>query len=89
MHLNKARRVIASIFVPILIGIPVLSIEYKENLTRTEHGSTWKSVPLYEYPMAWWGLALVTAAFLMFLWGDKPWQSGRQKDTGDGAAQVD
>ena len=87
--INSARKIIASIFFPILVGIPVLSIEIKQNLNRTEHGSTWNPVPLSEYPMAWWGLALVTAAFLMFLWGDKTGASGRCKHEDQGATQED
>jgi hypothetical protein len=69
--MNTARKIIASVFVPILVGIPILSIELKTNYSRSEGGSSWNPVSLYEYPMAWWGIALATSIFLLILWGNK------------------
>jgi hypothetical protein len=68
--MNMAHKIIASIFVPILVGIPILTMELKENYNETGSGSSWNPVPLYEYPMAWWAFALGSAIFLMILWGN-------------------
>jgi|GEM_PF-4354336 len=81
--MNTARRIIASIFVPILVGIPVLSFTLKTNLIESEGGSSWNPVPLYEYPLAWWLLALGSAIFLMILWGGKKKASTEQSAAGD------
>ena len=69
--MNIARKIIVSIFTPVIVGIPILSIELKKNYIQSENGSSWNPAPLYEYPMAWWGIALVTSIFLMVLWGNK------------------
>lgn len=72
--MNTARKIIASIFVPILVGIPILSMELKTDYVESVGGSSWNPVPLYEYPMAWWGIALATSIFLLTLWGNKKTQ---------------
>ncbi|BCX49058.1 hypothetical protein HAHE_29660 [Haloferula helveola] len=68
--MNTARKVIISIFAPILVGIPILSFEWKANYSESEFGSSWNPMPLYEFPMAWWGVAFLSAVFLMVLWRD-------------------
>ena len=69
--MNTARKIIISIFAPILVGLPVLTIDLKTNLRISESGNSWNPVPLYEYPLAWWVLALASTIFLMVLWGNK------------------
>jgi hypothetical protein len=69
--MNTPRKIIVSIFAPILVGIPILNLELKTNYTESEGLSSWNPVPLYEYPMAWLGIALATSIFLLILWGNK------------------
>jgi hypothetical protein len=79
--MNTARKVIASIFAPILVGVPILSVELKTNYSRSEGGSSWNPVSLYEYPMAWWGIAFATSIFLLILWGNKKTEQGGADQT--------
>lgn len=69
--MNTARKIIVTIFIPILVGLPVLSIELKTNYRQSGNGSSWMPKQLYEYPMAWWGMAFATMIFLLILWGNK------------------
>jgi hypothetical protein len=69
--MNNAQKIIVSFGVPILVGIPILSIELKKNYVESEGLSSWNPAPLYEYPMAWWGVALVSFVFLIIFWGNK------------------
>jgi len=71
MKMNTAQKIIVSISAPILVGIPILSYELKTNFIESEGGSSWNPVPLYEYPMAWWGIALISSIFLLIVWGNK------------------
>jgi len=66
--MNIARKVIISIFVPILIGFPILNISIRTNISAYGEGMSWTPRYLYEYGFVWWLLVLGTAIFLFIFW---------------------
>ena len=69
--MNIARKVIISIFAPVLIGFPILNISIRTNLQRSGSGWSWTPVALYESKLVWWLLILGTAIFLYTFWHNK------------------
>lgn len=78
--MNTAQRIILSVFAPVLVGLPILTIDMKTNLQVSGSVSSWNPVPLYNSPLAWWVLALASTIFLMFLWGNKKGELTKQPD---------
>jgi len=69
--MNIARKVIISIFAPVLIGFPILSLSIRTNVQRTGNITSWTPVTLYESKFVWWLLILGTAIFLYKFWHNK------------------
>ena len=67
--MNIARKVIISIFLPVLIGFPILNISIRTNISPTR--TSWTPRALYEFGFIWWLLVLGTAIFLFIFWNKK------------------
>ena len=72
--MNTTRKIIISIFGPILISFPILNINIKKNISSSESSdgmstlTTWENDPLYNHPSAWYICILISAIALFILW---------------------
>lgn len=82
--MNTVRKIIISIFGPILISFPILNINNKTNFSSSESSdgiatlTTWDNDPLYNYPSAWYICILISAIALFILW--KPPASDQKRE---------
>jgi len=78
--MNTVRKVILSIWFPILIIFPVAMIDLKTDVQVSGNTKMWTSLYLYQIPWFWYFCAIATGIFLLLFWKPKPLDKLNQKE---------